>query len=65
MQMLRKNHRTAILDAAQGVVLTKGFASTRIDEICETAGVTEGSFFNYFISKYAVAEATLTTMFKM
>jgi TetR/AcrR family transcriptional repressor of nem operon len=40
-----------LLDAAQSLMLVKGFTATTVDEICETAGLTKGSFFHYFESK--------------
>ena len=40
-----------LLDAAQGLMLEKGFVATSIDEICEAAGLTKGSFFHYFENK--------------
>ncbi len=43
--------RTRLLDAAQALMLAKGFAATTVDEICEAAKLTKGSFFHYFESK--------------
>jgi TetR/AcrR family transcriptional repressor of nem operon len=43
--------RTAIMDAAQGLILQQGFAATSIDEIIERTGVTKGAFFYHFKSK--------------
>ncbi len=40
-----------LLDAAQELMLAKGYTATSVDEVCETAGVTKGSFFHYFDSK--------------
>ena len=40
-----------LLDAAERLMLAKGFAATAVDDICEAAGVTKGSFFHYFESK--------------
>lgn len=40
-----------ILEEAQKLMLTKGFNATTVEEICEAAGVTKGSFFYYFESK--------------
>lgn len=31
--------------------MAKGFSSTSVDEICEKAGVTKGSFYHYFKTK--------------
>lgn len=43
--------KKALLDAANGLMLEKGFVATSVDEICRAAKVTKGSFFHYFKSK--------------
>ena len=48
-----------ILDAAQQLMLAKGFPATTVDEICETAGFTKGSFFHYFESKEHLGKEVL------
>lgn len=48
-----------LLDAAQRLMLAKGFVATTVDDICEAAGLTKGSFFHYFDSKEDLAGATL------
>ena len=35
-----------LLDAAQQLMLSKGFPATTVEEICEAAGFTKGSFFH-------------------
>ena len=40
-----------LLDAAQRLVLSKGFEGTTVDDICKEAKLTKGSFFHYFKSK--------------
>src|SRR6516225_3123116 len=40
-----------MLDAAQDLMLAKGYTATSVDEICEAAGLTKGSFFHYFEGK--------------
>lgn len=37
----------------------KGYTATTVDEICEAAGVTKGTFFHYFSSKEEIAAAAL------
>ena len=51
--------RERLLDAAQKLVLSKGFTATSVDDICTRAKLTKGSFFHYFDSKDALAEALL------
>jgi TetR/AcrR family transcriptional repressor of nem operon len=45
------------LDAALHVIRAKGYTATRIEDICETAGLTKGSFFHHFDSKEELALA--------
>lgn len=40
-----------LLRAAEGLVLTKGFSGTTVDDICKSAKLTKGSFFHYFKGK--------------
>ena len=48
-----------ILDAAQQLMLAKGFPATTVDEICQAAGFTKGSFFHYFASKEHLGKEVL------
>jgi TetR/AcrR family transcriptional regulator, transcriptional repressor for nem operon len=43
--------RQKLLDAAQELMLAKGYTATSVDEICTAAGLTKGSFFHYFEGK--------------
>jgi TetR/AcrR family transcriptional repressor of nem operon len=47
--------KTRLLDAALGVIRTKGYAATRVEDVCEAAGVTKGGFFHHFRSKEDLA----------
>jgi TetR/AcrR family transcriptional repressor of nem operon len=40
-----------LLDAARGLMLTRGYTATSVDDICAAAGLTKGSFFHYFEGK--------------
>jgi TetR/AcrR family transcriptional repressor of nem operon len=53
----RHESKTKLLDAAMDVIRAKGYSATRIEEICEAAGLTKGSFFHHFDSKEALALA--------
>ena len=46
-----------ILMAAMGIIRTKGYAATSVDELCAAAGVTKGAFFHHFASKEALGVA--------
>src|SRR5687768_1729645 len=49
--------RERILDAAQGLVLERGFAGTSVDAVLGVASVTKGGFFHHFPSKQALGLA--------
>lgn len=51
--------RTAVLDAAQELILERGFAGTRVDDVLERAGTTKGGFFHHFASKRDLAHALM------
>ena len=47
--------KTKLLDAALNVIRAKGYTATRIEDVCEAAGLTKGSFFHHFKSKEDLA----------
>jgi TetR/AcrR family transcriptional repressor of nem operon len=49
--------KSALLDAALLVFRAKGYTATRVEDICEAAGLTKGSFFHHFQSKEDLAIA--------
>lgn len=51
--------RTRLLDAAEDVMLAKGYVAASVEEICTAAGVTKGSFFHYFKNKEALGKVLL------
>lgn len=55
----RSSAKEKLLDAAERLMLTKGFVATTVDEICHEAGLTKGSFFHYFKSKEDLGKAVL------
>jgi TetR/AcrR family transcriptional repressor of nem operon len=59
MAMARSHHesKAKILDAALRVIRSKGYCATTIDDICQAAGLTKGSFFHHFESKEELALA--------
>ncbi len=48
-----------ILDAAQELMIAKGFVATKLDEVCEASGVSKGCLFYYFKNKEDLGKATL------
>jgi TetR/AcrR family transcriptional repressor of nem operon len=63
MQMTEIQHetqhesKTRLLDAALHVIRAKGYSAARIEDVCEAAGLTKGSFFHHFRSKEDLALA--------
>jgi TetR/AcrR family transcriptional regulator, transcriptional repressor for nem operon len=51
----KTNSKTKLLDAALRVIRSKGYTATRIEDICEEAHLTKGSFFHHFESKEDLA----------
>ena len=48
-----------LLAAGKALVLAHGYAGTRVDSICEKAGLTKGSFYHFFKSKEEIGIAIL------
>ena len=48
--------RDALLDAARGLVMSKGFAGTSIDDVLKVTGLTKGAFFYHFKGKADLAK---------
>jgi len=51
--------RKKLLLTATDLIRRKGFVATRIDDVCEIAGVTKGAFFHHFKTKEDLAEGCL------
>jgi TetR/AcrR family transcriptional regulator, transcriptional repressor for nem operon len=54
---VRHESKTRILDAALHVIRSKGYTATRVEDVCESAGLTKGSFFHHFNGKEELAIA--------
>jgi TetR/AcrR family transcriptional regulator, transcriptional repressor for nem operon len=54
----RHESKTRFLDAASHVFRVKGYSATRVEDICEAARLTKGSFFHHFDSKEELALET-------
>lgn len=53
----RHESKTRLLNAALRVFREKGYSATRIEDVCEAAGLTKGSFFHHFSTKEELAIA--------
>jgi TetR/AcrR family transcriptional regulator, transcriptional repressor for nem operon len=51
----KHDSKTRFLDAALYVIRAKGYSATRVEDICEAAGLTKGSFFHHFKTKQELA----------
>ncbi len=52
-------NREAILDAAETVVLERGFAGAGVDRVIAAAATTKGAFFHHFPTKLDLARALI------
>jgi TetR/AcrR family transcriptional repressor of nem operon len=59
MRVAPKVHESKfkLLDSALLVFRSKGYSATHIEDICEAAGLTKGSFFHHFATKEDLALA--------
>jgi TetR/AcrR family transcriptional repressor of nem operon len=53
----KKPSRELLLEAATELIRTNGYSSTTVDDLCEKAGVSKGTFFHNFSSKEELAVA--------
>lgn len=53
------SNRQRILDAAERLVLRRGFSGTALDEVIGAAGTSKGAFFHHFPSKRELARTLL------
>lgn len=51
--------RAQIMEAAQQLILSQGFAATSVDAVIARTGLTKGAFFHHFRSKNELAQALM------
>ncbi len=56
--------REHLLDAAEELLLARGYAATPLEEVRERAGVSKGAIFYHFDTKEALADAALRRFFE-
>lgn len=54
---IQHESKQKLLDAALYVIRSKGYTATRVEDVCEAAALTKGSFFHHFKSKEDLALA--------
>jgi TetR/AcrR family transcriptional repressor of nem operon len=54
---IQHDSKSRLLDAALYVIRAKGYSAARVEDVCEAAGLTKGSFFHHFSSKEELALA--------
>jgi TetR/AcrR family transcriptional regulator, transcriptional repressor for nem operon len=52
---LHHGSKEKLLDAALYVIRAKGYSAARVEDICDFAGLTKGSFFHHFSGKEQLA----------
>jgi len=57
--MTKSTAKQKIVAAALDRMLAQGYTATTVDQICETAGVSKGSFYHFFKTKEDIALAAL------
>lgn len=55
MNSVTHQSKIKLLDAAFQVIRTRGYSATTVENICNAAGVTKGSFFHHFKGKEDLA----------
>jgi len=58
-QQIRDQRREQILQTAAGIFRRKGFASTKISDLAEVMGISQGLLYRYFSSKEDILAALL------
>lgn len=57
--MTKETAKGRLVEAACQIMLSKGYSATSVDEICEMADASKGSFYHFFTSKEGLALAVL------
>lgn len=59
----RPQGKEKFIAVAQQLMLAKGYTATSVDEVCQLAGLSKGSFFYYFESKEELGKAALNDFY--
>src|SRR5215831_6665391 len=52
-----EERRTEILDAAQGLFLSRGYDATTVKDLLNAVGISKGAFYHHFSAKEDVLQA--------
>ncbi|MFC9995025.1 TetR/AcrR family transcriptional regulator [Nocardia sp. NPDC127526] len=58
-----EQRRADLIAAAYGLVMTRGFRTISVDDIATAAGVSHGTFYNYFDNKRDILDAVIDHCF--
>lgn len=61
---MKMTTREKLLAAAQAEMLAQGYAATTVDELCDRAGVSKGSFYHVFSTKEELGLALVEAFFQ-
>jgi TetR/AcrR family transcriptional repressor of nem operon len=61
---MKQTTRDKLLRAAEAEMLAKGYSASTVDEICDRAAVSKGSFYHFFSSKEDLGLALLDAFFE-
>ncbi len=56
--------KARLVQVGKNLILSKGFTATSVDEMCEGAEVTKGTFYYYFKNKEQFAKSLLETIWE-
>jgi len=62
--MARPNAKNKLTEAALQLMVGQGYSATTVDEICEEAGVSKGSFYHFFSTKEDLGVEALGAYYK-
>lgn len=57
-----EERRTEILDAAQGLFLSRGYDATTVNDLLNAVGISKGAFYHHFSAKEDVLQALVWRM---
>jgi len=62
--MTQSNAKTKLIEASYDLMLSKGYAATSVEDLCERAEVSKGSFYHFFGTKEELGLELLDDFFQ-